>query len=48
MNHETLLQTSNTVHQYNGDDNENDNEHVSAMRHFLVHLVEYRLNVGRR
>ena len=45
MNHETLLQSSNALHQYNGDDNENDDEHVSALRHFPMHLVEYRLYV---
>jgi hypothetical protein len=48
MNHETLLQSSNALHQYNGNDNENDDEHVSALCHFPVHLVEYRLNVSWR
>lgn len=48
MNHETLLQSSNALHQCNGNENENDDEHVSALCHFPVHLVEYRLYVDRR
>lgn len=48
MNHETLLQSSNALHQYNGYDNENDDEHMSALRHFAVHLAEYRLYVSWR
>jgi len=45
MNHDALFQTSDALHQYNGDHDQNDDEHVSTMRHFLMQLVEHRLNV---
>jgi hypothetical protein len=47
MNHEALFQTSDALHQYDGDHNDNDGEHVRANRHVPMHLVEHRLNVGR-
>lgn len=47
MNHEALFQPSDALHQHHGDHNQNDNEHVSANRHFLMHLVQHCLNVGR-
>ena len=46
MNHEALFQTSDALHQHDSDHNENDDEHVSARRHFVVHFVQHRLDVG--
>lgn len=48
MNHEALFQSSDALHQYDSDHNENDDEHLSPSRHFLMQLVQHRLDVGRR
>lgn len=47
MNHEALFQSSNALHHHHGDHNEDDNEHVGAVRHFLMHLVQHGVDVGR-
>ena len=46
MNHKALLQSSDAMHQHDSDHNENDNEHMSATCHFLMHVVQHRLDVG--
>tara|TARA_B110001450_G_scaffold216340_1_gene209905 strand:- start:412 stop:621 length:210 start_codon:yes stop_codon:yes gene_type:complete len=47
MNHEALFQPSDALHEYDSDYNESDEEHVGAICHLLMHIVQYRLDVGR-